>query len=380
MKKCYNCNNIIEEDISFCPHCGAKVKSEVQEFYEMNNMRSLFIKYSSYLDNDTLYKVAIAKERGLIKKDFPNEDEEIFKLLAFKGHLDSMYHYANILLAKVPSEKELAYKWLKIAAQARHIPSINLLNTFSFYDDGSAKNVNNSNNKEGIKIDPKVMKTMERIENSRVEIPASCASFTDVVHNVLSSIVMITTLKQVPEGCTIQSGSGFVLGSGFIVTNSHVIQGNPDMIEINFEPGIDDRTYVCYPVIDAPEFDLALLWCENFDPERRMGVVLEQGNVQYGEEVFTIGNPLGIGLSVSKGIVSCPTRETTYPEKVPQVIQTDITINHGNSGGALFNANGKVIGVATFVPSECDGGIGMCIPASYINELVSVLEKNKNNN
>ena len=100
-------------------------------------------------------------------------------------------------------------------------------------------------------------------------------------------------------------------------------------------------------------------------------VALNTNPVSYGQEVFTVGNPLGIGLSVSKGIVSSPDRSSNYPKRVHSVIQTDITLNHGNSGGALFDANNQVVGVATFVPSRSEGGIGMCIPASHVKNIIN---------
>ena len=95
--------------------------------------------------------------------------------------------------------------------------------------------------------------------------------------------------------------------------------------------------------------------------------------MEYGEEVYTIGNPLGIGLSVSRGIVSCPSRNTRYPDAVKAVIQIDITANHGNSGGALLDQYNNVLGILTFIPGDSGGGITMCVPAKYIAEALNRL-------
>ena len=92
----------------------------------------------------------------------------------------------------------------------------------------------------------------------------------------------------------------------------------------------------------------------------------------FGQKVYTIGNPLSRGISVSQGVISSPRSKESYPsDKVEYVIHTDISFNHGNSGGGLFNMNNEVLGIATFYPSRARAAMGMCVPAKYITEVLN---------
>ena len=374
MKKCNSCNGILEDSDVFCRFCGKKADNAdgyPEESKPTENITSLFLKYAGYMDANVLYKVALAKEKGLIKSEFPGEAEEIYKVLSFKGHLDSMYQYSSLLLNKTEPEVELAYKWLKIAAGKGHVPSINMLQIYNWRDVGVKSHVA-PQAPQGTQTPPPIVADEAPIQP--IQIPASGDSFAEKVNNVLPAIVMITSTKRRGRQCEISCGSGFVIENGYVITNAHVIGNNPDCIEARFEPSIDRQSHLLYPIAIEEDYDLAVLMFADAHTDRFLNmkcVGLNTNPVAYGQEVFTIGNPLGIGLSVSKGIVSCPDRASNYPKRVKSVIQTDITINHGNSGGALFDANNQVIGVATFVPSKSEGGIGMCIPAVYIKNIIN---------
>jgi serine protease Do len=156
-------------------------------------------------------------------------------------------------------------------------------------------------------------------------------------------------------------GSGFVVDpSGVILTNFHVIDGAYD-IRVMFSDGVSVPGRI---LATAPRIDLALV---KIDTQHALSVVrwADSDKVQIGDSVFAIGNPLGIGMSVSSGIVSALNRnimDTPYDD----FIQTDAAINHGNSGGPLFNRNGEVIGVDSAIVSPTSGsvGLGFAIPAN----------------
>ena len=156
-------------------------------------------------------------------------------------------------------------------------------------------------------------------------------------------------------------GSGFVVDpSGVILTNSHVVEGAYDLEVLLF----DGERVAGRVLATSPRIDLALV---KVDTKRLLTAVrwADSDKVQVADPVFAIGNPLGVGLSVSSGIVSGLNRnlmDTPYDD----FIQTDAAINHGNSGGPLFNAHGEVIGVDTAIISPTNGsaGVGFAIPAN----------------
>lgn len=147
-------------------------------------------------------------------------------------------------------------------------------------------------------------------------------------------------------------GSGFVISDdGYIVTNNHVIEG-ADEIEIEFRDGARRRAEV---VGTDKQTDIALLKVEAKDlPYVGFG---NSDAARVGDWVLALGNPLGQGFSASTGIVSARGRALTGT--YDDFIQTDASINRGNSGGPLFNMDGEVIGVNTAILSPNGGSIGM---------------------
>jgi S1-C subfamily serine protease len=175
-------------------------------------------------------------------------------------------------------------------------------------------------------------------------------------------------------------GSGFVIDkAGHIVTNYHVIAGAKS-VEVSFSNHDSMKARV---VGKDPSTDIALL---KVDARSRALTPLALGDsdtVRVGDSVVAIGNPFGLDRSVTAGIVSALQREISAPNSytIDHVIQTDAAINHGNSGGPLINANGRVIGVNAQIETgqagEAGGnvGIGFAIPIDTVRTVVAQLLK-----
>ncbi len=167
-------------------------------------------------------------------------------------------------------------------------------------------------------------------------------------------------------------GSGFVIdSSGLVVTNNHVIQG-ADEISIRMADG---RRFEATVLGKDPKTDLALLKVkEKVDlPSVGFG---NSDKMRVGDWVLAIGNPFGLGNSVTAGIISARGRDIQMGS-YDDFIQTDASINRGNSGGPLFNLDGEVIGINTaiFSPSGGSVGIGFAIPSAQALSVIRQLQE-----
>jgi serine protease Do len=167
-------------------------------------------------------------------------------------------------------------------------------------------------------------------------------------------------------------GSGFVIDpGGLVVTNNHVIEG-ADEIVVNFTDGTSLK--VTKILGHDPKTDLALLKVEPKTPLKAV-TFGDSAKMRVGDWVMAIGNPFGLGGSVTVGIISA-TRRDINAGPYDDFLQTDAAINRGNSGGPLFNMDGEVIGVNTAIISPSGGsiGIGFAVPS---NSAVLVLDQLK---
>jgi serine protease Do len=163
-------------------------------------------------------------------------------------------------------------------------------------------------------------------------------------------------------------GSGFIVSAqGVIVTNNHVIEG-ADQIEIVFQDGERLKAEI---VGRDPPTDIAVL---KVNAPRPLPFVrfASSNNARVGDLVIAIGNPFGLGGSVSAGIVSARNRNISAG-RYDDFIQTDAAINRGNSGGPLFNMAGEVIGVNTAIVSPTGGsvGVGFAAPSDLVQSVVN---------
>jgi S1-C subfamily serine protease len=173
-------------------------------------------------------------------------------------------------------------------------------------------------------------------------------------------------------------GSGFVIDkAGHVVTNYHVVAGASD-VRVSFS---DNESMKARIVGVDPATDVAILQVRV--PSRALHPIPlgNSDNVQVGDEVIAIGNPLGYDRSVTSGIVSAVGRSIQAPNQVSTIghaIQTDAALNHGNSGGPLLDADGQVIGVNAQIAPSASGaniGIGFAIPINTVRQVAAELIK-----
>lgn len=178
--------------------------------------------------------------------------------------------------------------------------------------------------------------------------------------------------EQQPQERTEQSlGSGVVIDGkrGYIITNQHVID-KADEIAVNLHDG---RTLKAILVGADPETDIAVLKVEN--GELASLPMSDSDKLQVGDFVVAIGNPFGLGQTVTSGIISALGRSGLGIEGYEDFIQTDASINPGNSGGALVNLRGELVGINTAILSKSGGnvGIGFAIPINMVRDIMQQL-------
>lgn len=187
--------------------------------------------------------------------------------------------------------------------------------------------------------------------------------FSGIIENAVKSVVTIRT--------NVGQGTGFIISDqGYIITNAHVLADNQGMLAtiiqtINYQQEITNAIFIGY----NGELDLALLKI----PGNHEPLILENSNnIQIGEKVIAIGNPLGLQFSVSQGIVSATHRPGINQANI--YIQTDAALNPGNSGGPLINAEGKVIGINNFKVNDGEN-IGFALESNYILQTINEISR-----
>ncbi|PCI44922.1 MAG: serine protease, partial [Alphaproteobacteria bacterium] len=165
-------------------------------------------------------------------------------------------------------------------------------------------------------------------------------------------------------------GSGVIVGEdGVIVTNHHVVEG-ADEITVALS---DRREYDAEIILDDEKADLAILRINTGGEKLPTLKFSDSDTVEVGDLVLAIGNPFGVGQTVTSGIVSALARTQVSGQDYQFFIQTDAAVNPGNSGGALIGMNGELIGINTAIFSRSGGsnGIGFAIPANMVRHVVS---------
>lgn len=178
-----------------------------------------------------------------------------------------------------------------------------------------------------------------------------------------------------PEKSELQTslGSGVIMTSqGHIITNNHVISGAQE-IQVLLTDGRNARAKI---IGTDPETDLAVL---KIQLDKLPGITVgDSDNIEVGDVVLAIGNPYGVGQTVTQGIVSATGRKRLGLNTFENFIQTDAAINPGNSGGTLVNPRGELIGINSAIFSRSGGsqGIGFAIPINLVRDVMTqIIEK-----
>ena len=219
------------------------------------------------------------------------------------------------------------------------------------------------------------VRAIDSVKHSTVSLVASSVDFKWL--RTMEVSMIDTMIKS--EQLKLASGSGVIITSdGHIMTNKHVVQkGKFFQVRIYGEnPTGHFMDHDATLIGVDPNFDMAVLKIEGtYKPAR-----VEMGEVELGESVFAIGTPLGLDGTVTHGIVSTVCRYLPLPNMMNIcVVQTDSAINQGNSGGGLFNLDGKLVGINTSIYTTNGGnmGLGFAINAKRLFHLAKQLIEEK---
>ncbi len=263
------------------------------------------------------------------------------------------------------------------------------------------QNLQNNNSNANNAGTPALSTTTGALSSSNVNFDntATANTVADIAKNCLPSVVSITnkgvtevrtmfgTYRQDTEG----SGSGIIIGQNdtelLIVTNYHVISGSNELsVVFSYDEDSENPSLVSAKIkgYDADK-DLAVISVsldditDDMRSQIKIATIGDSSNLALGEEVVAIGNALGYGQSVTRGIISALNREVTVSDDnggtiTNKLIQTDAAINPGNSGGALLNMKGELIGINSVkVASSSVEGMGYAIPISDVQSIIEEL-------
>ncbi|RUM66064.1 MAG: serine protease [Sulfurospirillum sp.] len=216
-------------------------------------------------------------------------------------------------------------------------------------------------------------------------------SFHEGIKDVVKSVVNISTTKNIqnmgggyapyyplpmPDRAKPHAlGSGVILTKdGYIVTNNHVVE-NADDITVTLPDSQDE--YKAKLIGTDKETDLAVI---KIEPKKELKAIklANASSLQVGDVVFAVGNPFGVGESVTQGIISALNKNRVGINQYENFIQTDASINPGNSGGALVDSRGALIGINSVIISRSGGnnGIGFAIPVDMVKNITTHLIDN----
>lgn len=185
-------------------------------------------------------------------------------------------------------------------------------------------------------------------------LKSSSGDFSGIIDKVIKGVVSIGTDRSM--------GSGFLITQdGYVVTNQHVISGAKKIAILTYDKQVVSAKLVGYDI----NRDIALLKAEGTYNALELG---NSDEVQPGRKVIAIGNPLGLSFTVTQGIVSAVDREG--PNGLEEYIQTDVSLNPGNSGGPLIDINGEVIGVNNFKVGGAES-LGFALEINTVKNIVN---------
>tara|TARA_Y100000034_G_C6897717_1_gene414309 strand:- start:567 stop:1355 length:789 start_codon:yes stop_codon:yes gene_type:complete len=207
-------------------------------------------------------------------------------------------------------------------------------------------------------IDQNLEKQGEELDKELNLLKSSQQDFSGVVQDAVKGVVAVVTDKG--------SGSGFIVTeNGYVVTNLHVLTGATTVNIIDYNSEVHTVQAIGFEELK----DVALLKIVegSFDPLD----LANSNELQVGKQVIAIGNPLGLSFTVTEGIVSGLEREG--PNGLMEYIQTDVSLNPGNSGGPLINTAGDVIGINNFKIGGEAEGLGFALESNSVKDSVNLI-------
>ena len=191
----------------------------------------------------------------------------------------------------------------------------------------------------------------------------------------------VIEIKTESDGAALAFGSGVVISDdGLVITNYHVVsylkEGRRETATAIFGRFCNEEEYRILTLLEYDlEKDAALLKLESGTEKFSYAILRKEADLEGGERVYAVGNTSNYGISISEGIIGVPLVNIEYSGIIRSVIQCDITIAEGNSGGALIDSEGQLIGITSFRTKDKSGniiyGICYCVPVSQITDLIS---------
>ncbi len=189
-------------------------------------------------------------------------------------------------------------------------------------------------------------------------LKSASEDFSGIINDAVKSVVSVASERS--------AGTGFIIDEkGFIVTNYHVIQGGSNIRVLTYEKKVLDAEVVGFDSFR----DIALLKISGSGYEKLE--LADSDELRVGNKVIAIGNPLGLSFSVTEGIVSAVDREG--PTGLEEYVQTDVSLNPGNSGGPLIDIRGRVVGINNFKIGGGAEGLGFALESDAIRAVVNEL-------
>ncbi len=215
-----------------------------------------------------------------------------------------------------------------------------------------------------LQLQNNTLSTQQQVQSQISLLKASTSDdFSGVIQTALSSVVTVRTSSA--------QGTGFVISSqGYIVTNAHVLADPNGNLASNIQVVTNNQNVISAQFIGYnSNLDIALLKISGQYPALILG---NSSNVQIGDKVIAIGDPLGLQFSVSEGIISAVNRQGA--NGLNAYIQTDTSLNPGNSGGPLIDKQGEVIGINNF---KISGGenLGFALESNYVKQAINTISQ-----
>ncbi len=392
--KCARCGGINSDNAQICIYCNADLaavsakrtvreeppKEKAPEKSGIDSLKRDILTKIDVLSTSFLLNAAISFYNGIDVDKDEGFAQQLFANLAMRGSIDGMFYYGQMLMKGPAPNIPDAIFWFRKAADQGHITAKNTL-------DWLTRNDRQNGNQYGSPYANPYDGSQRGTQPTPEERPSRSkgASLEDLAAEALTAVVRIFSTSK--NGTS--AGSGFIIDNGFVITNAHVVVTPSANLVAKFDSSVSDNVYKLELIKMDHNLDIAVLRFAGAARDRivkeaargeRTLLSLKGEPTRFGESVYTIGNPLGLGISLSAGRISNPCSENVFSHPWEYAVQTDITVNGGNSGGALLDMNNNVVGMITCTPIKEVGelqlddehalgvmggadGMSFCVPA-----------------